>query len=111
MHKPLTVKDLQRMKVERSKPLMDSIRKAIQDGSLKQIAPAKPVPLTHEELPIHVIETMLRNIGPDNLTWQALNKQFYPNRKPHELLCHGYLIKYKWHKKKMYVVEVTAKEI
>lgn len=62
--------------------------------------------ISHDQLPEVVVETMFRCFGDDILVWRMLNRPFYPNRKPRELLCCGHVIKYKWHKSKLYVVEV-----
>lgn len=63
--------------------------------------------LTHKDLPDGLFLVALLHFGVDRVWWRKLNKPFYQNRKPHELIIGGYLLKYKNHRGNAYVVEVT----
>lgn len=67
--------------------------------------------LAHKDLTHELAELTLLHFGVDKVWWRKLNKPFYPNRTPHELIIGGYLLKYKKHRGCAYVVEVIKNNI
>lgn len=65
--------------------------------------------LKHEDLPDGLFLIALLFFGVDKVWWSKLNKSFFPNREPTELIIGGYVVKYKKHRGCAYVVEVTKR--